>query len=79
KNLAIGLSKLEGFSVNPDFIQTNIVFAKLDESVDINRIASELSEQGITMSPGNPSRFVTHRDISAEDIVTFLQKLENVL
>ncbi|MEZ8122568.1 low-specificity L-threonine aldolase [Vibrio splendidus] len=79
KNLAIGLSKLEGFSVNPDFIQTNIVFAKLDESVDINRIASELSEQGITMSPGNPVRFVTHRDISSEDIVTFLTKLENVL
>ncbi|MEZ9463024.1 low-specificity L-threonine aldolase [Vibrio splendidus] len=79
KNLAIGLSKLEGFSVNPDFIQTNIVFAKLDESVDISRIASELNEQGITMSPGNPVRFVTHRDISSEDIATFLTKLENSL
>ncbi|OQQ06908.1 low-specificity L-threonine aldolase [Vibrio splendidus] len=79
KSLAIGLSKLEGFSVNPDFIQTNIVFAKLDESVDINRIARELGEQGITMSPGNPVRFVTHRDISSEDIATFLTKLENAL
>ena len=79
KNLAIGLSKLEGFSVNPDFIQTNIVFAKLDDSVDINRIARELSEQGITMSPGNPVRFVTHRDICSEDITTFLTKLENAL
>ncbi|MFA0543172.1 low-specificity L-threonine aldolase [Vibrio sp. 10N.222.52.B7] len=79
ENLAIGLSKLEGFSVNPDFIQTNIVFAKLDESVDINRIARELGEQGITMSPGNPVRFVTHRDISSEDIATFLTKLENAL
>ncbi|WP_210455580.1 low-specificity L-threonine aldolase [Vibrio crassostreae] len=79
KNLAIGLSKLEGFSVNPDFIQTNIVFAKLDESVDINRIARELGKQGITMSPGNPVRFVTHRDISSEDITTFLTKLENAL
>ena len=79
KNLAIGLSRLEGFSVNPDFIQTNIVFAKLDESVDINRIAQELGEQGITMSPGNPVRFVTHRDISSEDIATFLIKLENAL
>ncbi|MEZ8775655.1 MULTISPECIES: low-specificity L-threonine aldolase [Vibrio] len=79
KKLAIGLSKLEGFSVNPDFIQTNIVFAKLDQSVDINRIARELGEQGITMSPGNPVRFVTHRDISSEDIATFLTKLENAL
>ncbi|MDH5928187.1 low-specificity L-threonine aldolase [Vibrio lentus] len=79
KNLAIGLSKLEGFSVNPDFIQTNIVFAKLDESVDINRIARELGEQGITMSPGNPVRFVTHRDISAEDIARFLIAIEKSL
>ncbi|MFM2607505.1 low-specificity L-threonine aldolase [Vibrio chagasii] len=79
KNLAIGLSKLEGFSVNPDFVQTNIVFAKLDESVDINRIAGELSEQGITMTPGNPVRFVTHRDISAEDISRFLMELEKAL
>ncbi|MDN3628473.1 low-specificity L-threonine aldolase [Vibrio lentus] len=79
KNLAIGLNKLEGFSVNPDFIQTNIVFAKLDETVDINRIARELGEQGITMSPGNPVRFVTHRDISSEDIARFLTKLANVL
>ena len=79
KNLAIGLSKLEGFSVNPDFIQTNIVFAKLDESIDINRIAQELGEQGITMSPGNPVRFVTHRDISAEDIARFLIAIEKLL
>ena len=79
KNLAIGLSKLEGFSVNPDFIQTNIVFAKLDESVDINRIARELGEQGITMSPGNPVRFVTHRDINAEDIARFLIAIEKSL
>ncbi|NVN80778.1 MULTISPECIES: low-specificity L-threonine aldolase [unclassified Vibrio] len=79
KNLAIGLSKLEGFSVNPDFIQTNIVFAKLDESVDINRIARELGEKGITMSPGNPVRFVTHRDISSEDISRFLTELEKAL
>jgi threonine aldolase len=79
KILAIGLNKLEGFSVNPDFIQTNIVFAKLDESVDINRIARELGEQGITMSPGNPVRFVTHRDISAEDIAHFLVAIEKSL
>ena len=79
KNLAIGLSKLEGFSVNPDFVQTNIVFAKLDGSVEINRIAGELSKQGITMTPGNPVRFVTHRDISAEDISRFLTELEKAL
>ncbi|MFA0502780.1 low-specificity L-threonine aldolase, partial [Vibrio sp. 10N.222.46.A1] len=52
---------------------------KLDQSIDINRIARELGEQGITMSPGNPVRFVTHRDISSKDIATFLTKLESAL
>lgn len=55
------------------------MFAKLDETVDINRIARELGEQGITMSPGNPVRFVTHRDISAEDIARFLIAIEKSL
>ncbi|MDN3617155.1 low-specificity L-threonine aldolase [Vibrio gallaecicus] len=79
KKLAIGLSQLEGFSVNPDFVQTNIVFAKLDETVDISRISQELSEEGITITPGNPIRFVTHRDISSEDISTFLDSLSKKL
>jgi threonine aldolase len=79
KDLAIGLSELPGFSVNPDFVQTNIVFAKLDASIDINRIALELAEQGITMTPSNPVRFVTHRDINADDIERFLNELKKLL
>lgn len=42
-------------------------------------IARELAEQGVTMSPENPVRFVTHRDISSEDIATFLTNLASVL
>ncbi|MGF1712837.1 low-specificity L-threonine aldolase [Vibrio kagoshimensis] len=79
KKLAIGLSQLEGFSVNPDFVQTNIVFAKLDETVDISRISQELSEEGITITLSNPIRFVTHRDITAKDISTFLDSLAKKL
>ena len=79
KNLAIGLSGLPGFSVNPDFVQTNIVFAKLDESIDINAIATKLAEKAITITPSNPIRFVNHRDISSEDISRFLAELKAVL
>ena len=79
KKLAIGLSQLEGFSVNPDFVQTNIVFAKLDDTVDISRISQELNEEGITITPGNPIRFVTHRDISTDDISSFLTSLSKKL
>lgn len=76
KKLAIGLTKINGFQVNPDFIQTNIVFAKLDEAIDINAIAAKLAEDGITISPSNPVRFVTHKDITEQDIETVLVKIE---
>lgn len=45
KALAEGLAELPGFSVNPDFVQTNIVFAKLDAKVDIQSIAEQLKQQ----------------------------------
>ncbi|HFQ4953435.1 TPA: low-specificity L-threonine aldolase [Vibrio vulnificus] len=75
KALAQGLSELPGVHVNPDFVQTNIVFAKLDDSVDINTIAQKLAEESIIITPGNPIRFVTHKDISRQDIDLFLEKL----
>ncbi|CAM2916315.1 low-specificity L-threonine aldolase [Vibrio mytili] len=79
KNLAQGLSELPGFSVNPDFVQTNIVFAKIEPHIDINRIAEELAKQNIVITPGNPVRFVTHKDISSQDIDLFLSSLKALL
>lgn len=75
KKLAEGLNAIPGFSVNTEFVQTNIVFAKLAESVDIDAIAIELAQQDITISPSNPVRFVTHKDISSQDIDVLLEKL----
>lgn len=79
KALAIGLSQIEGVKVNPDFVETNIVFAKLSDSIDIHSIASKLALDGITISPGNPVRFVTHRDITRQDIDLFLIKFKSYL
>ncbi|EJV9423140.1 low-specificity L-threonine aldolase [Vibrio vulnificus] len=75
KALAQGLSELPGVHVNPDFVQTNIVFAKLDEGIDIDAIAQKLEKESIIITPGNPIRFVTHKDISRQDIDLFLEKL----
>ncbi|NVJ57834.1 MAG: low-specificity L-threonine aldolase [Vibrionaceae bacterium] len=79
KLLANQLAELPGFSVNPEFVQTNIVFAKLDASVDIHAIAEKLQQEGIIISAGNPVRFVTHKDISEQDILTFTEKLKTLL
>ncbi|EEX93826.1 L-allo-threonine aldolase [Vibrio orientalis CIP 102891 = ATCC 33934] len=79
KLLAERLSDLPGFNVNTDFVQTNIVFAKLDDNIDITAIASKLADEGITITPGNPIRFVTHKDISQQDILLFIEKLGKLL
>lgn len=79
KRLAEGLCQIEGFTVNPDLIQTNIVFAKLDETIDVKALAEKLAQDGITISPGNPLRFVTHKDISAQDIETLLVKIASAI
>ncbi|ANQ24145.1 low-specificity L-threonine aldolase [Vibrio natriegens] len=79
KTLAQGLAELSGFSVNPDLVQTNIVFAKLQPQVDIASIAEKLKQQDIIITPGNPIRFVTHKDISEQDVATFLSALKSLL
>ncbi|GAB2648737.1 low-specificity L-threonine aldolase [Vibrio panuliri] len=75
KRLAEGLSQIPGFSVNPEFIHTNIVFTKIDESIDVSGLVGKLAQDGIIATAGNPMRFVTHKDISAQDIETVLQKI----
>ncbi len=79
KHLALGLANIPGFSLNPEWVQTNIVFAKVSPTVDIHGVASTLKQQGIIFSPGNPVRFVTHKDISRTDIDTFLEKLKSLV
>ncbi len=79
KRLAHGLAALPGLHINPEFVQTNIVFVKLDEQIDIRAIAAALKTRGITISPANPLRLVTHKDISAADIDTLLLALGELL
>ncbi|MGV2988356.1 low-specificity L-threonine aldolase [Vibrio sp. E150_011] len=79
KKLAYGLNDINGFSVNADFVETNIVFAKLCDTVDIDAIADTLAKDGITITPSNPIRFVTHKDISSNDIDVLLSKLTTLV
>ncbi|ABM04033.1 L-threonine aldolase [Psychromonas ingrahamii 37] len=77
--LAQQLSLLEGFTVNPALVQTNMVFAKLDPAINQQKLQDTLKEQGIILSTGNPVRLVTHLGISRIDIETFLTALKQAL
>ncbi|PKH01519.1 low-specificity L-threonine aldolase [Psychromonas sp. MB-3u-54] len=77
--LAEQLSLLEGVSVNPALVQTNMVFAKLDPAINQQKLQDTLKAQGILFAAGNPVRLVTHLGISRIDIETFLTVLKQAL
>ncbi|MEH0689415.1 low-specificity L-threonine aldolase [Vibrio cholerae] len=79
KQLAHALNTLPGFSVNPEFVQTNIVFAKLEKHLDIEAIAEALAKENILITPSNPIRFVTHKDVTQDDISTLCAHIQRAL
>lgn len=78
--LAYQLNSLKGFSTESYQVHTNIVFADIDERVDIQRISEKLKAQNIVITPGYQGmRFVTHKDISRDDIDMLLAALRTEL
>lgn len=77
--LALQLNNIKGINVNVSQVMTNMVFAKIDKSIDIYAVASALKAQNIIISPSENMRLVTHLDISKEDIDSFISALISVL
>ncbi|XQF94394.1 low-specificity L-threonine aldolase (plasmid) [Pseudoalteromonas espejiana] len=72
--LATKLNALNGFSVDMSNT-TNMVYASYSGNTHISKIANELAQKGILISPSKQLRLVTHLDITREDIDTFLNAL----
>ncbi|MCH8980867.1 low-specificity L-threonine aldolase, partial [candidate division KSB1 bacterium] len=71
RRLAQGLANIDGISVDPDSIHTNIVIFEVDESVGTaNQVIDALAEEGVLVTyPGKQSlRMVTHRHIGGADV-----------
>jgi threonine aldolase len=64
--LAKGLGQIDGIEIDPQSVQTNILFA--DIKADMNRLCGFLKEKGIIIDTANHLRLVTHLDISAKDV-----------
>lgn len=73
--LAKALNNMAAFSLNPELVQTNIVFAKLDAKVDQNRLIEHLVSKDIIVSKGQPMRFVTHQDVTRNDLEHLVKSL----
>ncbi len=64
--LAKGLARIKCLDVNPDLVQTNMVFADVGKS--INDLADYLEPRGILIDRAPCTRMVTHLDVNREDI-----------
>ncbi len=75
KYLANALNQLPNISVNLNHVETNMVFARFSDDVDVDDLVAQLKNKGILLTAGNPMRLVTHLDIDKAAIDNFIQQL----
>jgi threonine aldolase len=71
RRLAQGIAEIPGLSIEPEYVQTNIVFFDLiDETLSAEQLVAKLADKGVAILQLGPTRLraVTHYGISAEDI-----------
>jgi threonine aldolase len=69
--LAKGLSQIQEITFDPALVQTNMVFISLNKGSH-EELAAYLKARGILIRPNYPIRLVTHLDVNADDIRTFV-------
>jgi threonine aldolase len=78
--LAEGLARLPGIEIDPEAVQTNIVFFRLTEEPAPSFI-QRLSERGILAGASGPGsvRMVTHHGIERDHIEEVIQRMSRLL
>jgi threonine aldolase len=82
RRLAQGLANIDGISVDPETIHTNIVIFEVDESVGTaDQVINALAEEGVLVTyPGKQSlRMVTNRHIGGADVDDALGRVSSVM
>ncbi len=76
KYLAKQLNGVTGFEVNLEQVVTNMVFVKIDNTIDVNALAASLKANNILITPNHYMRLVTHLDIDKPAIDSFIAQLK---
>lgn len=80
--LANRLNEIDGFSVDLDKVQVNIVFCKVNrDRFDMNEFKNKLLEKGIKIGPWDEStiRFLTNKDVNREDIDYTIECIKEII
>jgi threonine aldolase len=81
RHLAKGLMSVPGLNLDPDMVQTNIVFVELDDRLgDVPEFIGRLTQEGVKVSypGGRLLRMVTHRHVSVQDVDEALATVSKV-
>ena len=70
RRLAQGLSRIPGIEIEPDGVQTNLVFFKVEADSEVEvELARRLTERGVKVEARRPRwRLATHYGITSDDI-----------
>jgi threonine aldolase len=82
KRLALGLKELNGVSIIPEHVETNIViFDVIHTGWTAPQVAEAMKSNGVLIHPLGKTqiRLVTHLDVTSEDIEVALKAFEKVL
>ena len=83
RRLADGLATIDAIDLDPETVETNIVFFSLTKSspLDAKGLADGLAQEGVLCHPlgGDSIRMVTHYHITDDDIDTAVTVTEKVL
>lgn len=82
KYLASKLNEIEGFYVDLDKVQINMVFCHVNrKNFDFEAFSDKLLEKGIKTNPGENGviRFVTNKDVTREDIDYTIHTIKEIL
>lgn len=82
QRLAQGIARIPGLSIEPERVQTNIVYFDIvSRQIKAEELVSQLSNKGIKILLLGPSRFraVTHYGINSEDIDLTLTTLAEIM
>lgn len=81
KRLAVGLKEFRGVSIDPKYVETNIViFDVADTGMTGSQVAEAMKREGVLIHAFGKTqiRLVTHLDVTSEDIERTLKAFEKV-
>ena len=76
KYLAEQIAQIDGFSVNLEHVETNMVYVDIATEIDVMALAERLKKDSILVTPSQKLRLVTHLDIDRKDIDTFIDSIK---